>query len=409
MIFFNNNLAMGEPIILESLPNTRPTPTTKFIVPEHIVGTANLFIYIDGKLQRNNYADSSWNHITFNEPIAANQLFTAILFTDTGEGSGVDPLYHMFLNARDGEIIYRNSSKEHGVETDYSLIVGNFIDDPNSFDWDGVADGDFQIIFNTWQKFSHGQNGLFPSMPSELNGWSFLNGRIICSTNSTSYIGWVTPQAEQSYKLQATFKSNDSDDDTISLVLAFVEESGKEYTISAVRSNDGLVYRWALVYNFMQPDEWVIDDGTTLVQPGLGNWANTTNGVFVQGEKTGARIIAKTSQMNELPLVEASQLEVDLSSDLRLLKFLGPTQYGYGAFSQRNATFENINLVETDVYDMNTHTHYKYSPAEGWTNTSYTDIGELLGYGKFCWNETQKKLFYTGQGRIDIGLHWKEF
>ena len=45
MLFFNNNLAMGEPIIIESLPNTRPTPTKKFIVPEHIAGTKNLFIF----------------------------------------------------------------------------------------------------------------------------------------------------------------------------------------------------------------------------------------------------------------------------------------------------------------------------------------------------------------------------
>lgn len=410
MIFFNNNLAMGEPIILESLPNTRPTPTTKFIVPEHIVGTTNLLIFVDGQLQRNNYTDSGWNHITFANPIPTSALFTALLFTNTGGEEGTDPLYDALMSANNGQILFRNSSTESGIETNYSLIEGNFIDDINSFDWDGVAEDDFQTIFNTWEKFSHGQNGLFPSMPSELDGWSFNNGKILCTTNSTSYIGWVVPQPEQSYSIQATFKSNDTDDDTIALVLAFVREDGKEYTISAVRSNEGFMYRWALVYNFMQPDEWVIADGTDLVSPGLGNWSATANGAFVQGVKTATRISAKTSEMNQTAIVEGSKLEVDLSSDLRLLRFLGNTQYGYGAFSQRNATFENINLIETDVYDMLTNTHYLYTPAVGWTSTSYDSLGELLGYGKFCWNNKQKQLFYTGVGKIDIGgLHWQEF
>lgn len=412
MLFFNNNLAMGEPIILESLPNTRPLPTKKFIVPEHIVGTKNLFIFVDGVLQRNTYIDISWNTIEFNTELDTTKHIVSILFTQ-GALDQNENFYKLFLEGEEGQVVFNNPNKPHGVENDYTLTPGHYIEDSAEFDWTTATDTDFQAIFNTWEKFSHGQNGLFPSNSTELDGWQFINNRIISTTNSTTFIGWVTPEEKIAYNIQGKLKSTSTDDDAIAIVIAFKKINGVEYTLSAVRNNEDFGYRWALVYNFRQPTEWVVANGANLVKPGKGSWANCPNGVFIKAEKTNSTVRAFTSEMDSLDILPDSMLEISLTSDDRLLVFTQPTQSGYGCFSQQNSTFEEIDIIQSFAYNMLTHTAHKFTPATGWLSTQYQNIGEVLGYGRFFYNPTTSKLFYTSKNNIHNiiakPLEWRNF
>ena len=411
MLFFNNNLAMGEPIIIESLPNTRPTPTKKFIVPEHIAGTKNLFIFINGQLQRGNYVDNSWNTVEFLDDIAQSAHFVSVLFVQ-GDGEDTANFYKLFLEGDEGQVVFNSPKSVHGIENDYMLTRGHYIETDEEFDWVAATETDFGAIFNTWETFSHGSNGLFPSNAAELSGWNFVNNRIVSAMNSTTYIGWITPDAKTSYNIQGTLKSTNFDNDTIAIVVAFTKHNNKEYTISAVRNNEDFGYRWALVYNFRQPDEWVIANGSSLVRPGTGSWQTAPNGVFVKAEKNSGAIRAWASEMNETSINDESMLEISLTSDDRLLKFTGATQSGYGCWSQQDSTFENIDVVETRAYNMSTQTEHIFTPATGWVQTTHSNIGEVLGYGRFFYNPQTSKLFFTGkqsENLITKPLEWQNF
>lgn len=83
--FFNSSLANLEPIIIESPPNVRPSDQIIFNVPEHIVGTKNLFIYLDGILQTD-YEDISYNTIKFNQPVSVDKYFKAVFLPHPSGG-----------------------------------------------------------------------------------------------------------------------------------------------------------------------------------------------------------------------------------------------------------------------------------------------------------------------------------
>lgn len=92
--FFSNSLLFVDGKVnetVESLPNTRPAPTSTFDVPLHTIDTTNLLVFVNGMLQTKDYdyQDISSSQIRFNRSINEVELFKAVLIkTDNSNGSG---------------------------------------------------------------------------------------------------------------------------------------------------------------------------------------------------------------------------------------------------------------------------------------------------------------------------------
>ena len=149
-------------------------------------------------------------------------------------------------------------------------------------------------VFYGWYRFSHGGGSPFarpdtsqPANENELDAWNYTGSTeaINCTVNSTSYIGFVTPADGKvdAFDLSVSFTSSQPiDNDVVSIVLAFnVDSSGKEHTISLIRSGNKTYptqYLYAIVYNFAMPDESTIFDGNNLITD-----TNTTSWGTVDG------------------------------------------------------------------------------------------------------------------------------
>lgn len=224
-------------------------------------------------------------------------------------------------------------------------------------DADAIKDTpvDQQAIFNTWKRFSHKASGVFPASAAELNAWGFNNTtkRFYNTTNSSTFIGVVSDKKYTDYAMTVKLTSTAEDDDIIGVVVAFYKDpvTGKEFTLSVVRSPGGFSPLYGLVYNYSQTaanGEWMIANGNSTVTWGSGqagggsgttkNWSALPNGTLIKVVRKGDVVDVYTSNWNNPnTILESTKLSVDLSSDPRLHKFRGPSSYGFCALSQANS------------------------------------------------------------------------
>jgi hypothetical protein len=114
-----------------------------------------------------------------------------------------------------------------------------------------------QDIFNTWGRFN-GNNYYANKAAADAAGdnnakaWQFLiePDRVSMPLNVDPYNGFVSNESLENYTLEATFASNDTDNDTIGLVIAFVREGSTNYILSALRTQGGTepISGWGVTY-----------------------------------------------------------------------------------------------------------------------------------------------------------------
>lgn len=201
-------------------------------------------------------------------------------------------------------------------------------------------------LFADGYRFSHGGVNQ-PSRPEELTGWSYNEGSdILQSTiNSNSYIGLVSSVVSDVYDLEVKLISSSADDDRMGMVLAFaVDAQGREHTLSAIRNNDSPTFTWAVIYNYLQPDSWLIAEGShTVARRMPPTWSDVfPNGTKIWIERRDNLITTWTSQTGSDTPDMATQLVIDLTLDPRLAIFNQPCAIGFSCFSQANTRFIDI-------------------------------------------------------------------
>lgn len=217
-------------------------------------------------------------------------------------------------------------------------------------------------LFNRGFRFSH--SGIpQPSNAAELSGWTYDPATdILCSSiNSLSFIGLVSDIVTDAYDLQAKLIANNADDDRMGIVLAFAtDDTGREHTLTAIRNNDSPAFTWRLVYNYMQPDIWVIADGSGTVPRGVpSNWgAVYPEGTVIQVERRQNLISVWTSQFGDAAIDPLTLLAVDLTTDPRLDIFNQECALGFACHSQAQTQF-------VDVVCQTYHMEYPYSGTTG--------------------------------------------
>ncbi|MNZ25640.1 hypothetical protein D3C78_428100 [compost metagenome] len=257
----------------------------------------------------------------------------------------------------------------------------------------------FATIFNKWPRISHGSNGIFPSVPAELDGWSYDSGtdRISSTTNSTSLVGIISTDRFDSYEFETIMKSNAADDDGIGMCLAFKKIGDKEHTLTVIVSGGGLSPGGGVV-NGQQPLILIAVNFNQGANNGMVVLAAQNLGIPAQNWNVGAdlvngvRVVAKRSAGGTF---EVTCTRADGSPWPTPFYWTGniPTQFltkcpiGYVAISQPGATWQNVKLPTSkrDIIDTRDLTVWRYIN-NNWVNAGKANNPDVLSPGRLYKN-----------------------
>ena len=286
------------------------------------------------------------------------------------------------------------------------------------------APTDPQVVFNTWNRFSHQTTSQPLANQTDLNAWSYNSNTssVENSLNTSSSTGFYSTRKYESYTHEAVLKSTAADNDMIGVVVGYIIEDGKHYTLSAVRLTNGggsfglSNIQWALVYNMGQSghtdttrNQSTIVNGTSTVTTYTSGWSSFPNGVKIYVRKIGASLSIKTSDFNSSTIDDTTEITFDLSSDSKTQRFAGAVPYGYIAWSQGPASFSNLSFTpdvpESIIHfqDNGSTTFYEYnSGTSSWDVDTSSTLGEKKG--KFYHNDkTGRTFFNDGDNVVPIG------
>ena len=262
-----------------------------------------------------------------------------------------------------GQQYFVSTNNTNRLETDYLLTVNDKYVETAAELAEEIADvTTLQEVFNTWNRFSHSGSSGYPANASEMNAWVYNSGpgTISQPLNTGTATGFYSVDTYENYTHTARFTSGQTDNDIGFMVIGFVAEgtgaSYKQHTLSAVRQTDGAIggmASWDLVYNIGQSDQAILTaatnggSGPANAATSTGGWNTYTDGTLIFTQKTGKNITIRTSyySSSNLALNPATDMDFDLLSDSRTVRFAGPVPYGYGAWSQGDMTISEISFI----------------------------------------------------------------
>ena len=262
-----------------------------------------------------------------------------------------------------GQQYFVSTNNTNRLETDYLLTVNDKYVETAAELAEEIADvTTLQEVFNTWNRFSHSGSSGYPANASEMNAWVYNSGpgTISQPLNTGTATGFYSVDTYENYTHTARFTSGQTDNDIGFMVIGFVAEgtgaSYKQHTLSAVRQTDGAIggmASWDLVYNIGQSDQAILTaatnggSGPANAATSTGGWNTYTDGTLIFTQKTGKNITIRTSYYSStnLALNPATDMDFDLLSDSRTVRFAGPVPYGYGAWSQGDMTISEISFI----------------------------------------------------------------
>ncbi len=296
-----------------------------------------------------------------------------------------------------GQYLFIKSNNTNQVETDFLVNTSVFVETQDELTTAQSSLTDYATIFNTWTRFSHNSTSNQPASSSELNAWAFDAGTgvISCTQNTSTYIGFVSPDKYSDYTLEVRLTSTDADNDAISVLIGwFVDSSGREYTLSAIRDTGGVTAGWQVVYNYLRSDEYVVSNGNSTVTR-TGGWADYGSvGTKILITRTGNQFTLVTTQLGSQTYDQSTQLLVDLNSDSRLEKFKGASNYGYGAFSQGAASFTTLTFTGAGkIYDIRNNNLYVLQGTT-WSLSTTANLATDFKPGRLLTSTNNNRTYY---------------
>ena len=310
-----------------------------------------------------------------------------------------------------GEFVVSSVNNSNTYTTDFLVSVSDkIVDDDGALATELADTPSLADIFNTWDRFSHNTSLTFPANASEAAAWSYNAGTntVSSTVNSGTVTGFYSPETYDDWTFETDLASAGTDNDIGFVVAGFVIDpvTGYEYTLTVFRQTNGGIGglgSWGIVYNMGQTDQQVLATNSTA--PGSGGW-NSVGSTRIKVVKNGRYITATTSQFGGLTLDPATELTYDLGSNANTTRFAGPVQYGFGAWSQDQCAFTNINFVPQVpelLYDFSSGNIYTYSAANQlWSIDTDRSLNDAPG--RILHNFKTGRTFYnTGSGGYAIG------
>ena len=245
------------------------------------------------------------------------------------------------------------------VETPTGLYVPKLLtEDTDSITWVIESKGEsLDEIFNNGIVFSHSNNSWNNvSNAIEANTWYWDDTlkSFVQPNNTETFTGFVTENFYDNYTHTATIRSTNSDDDVNGLVIGFVfDENMNPHTLSAVVDSGGMGLRWAVVYDYMLPDQQTLftsgngPEGTIPANR-ASEWSSRL-GIMINVTKYENLVTCTCSDWDGTTLNEATKISFDLNNYSWGYLFKKQVRYGYCNYSQSHSYFTDISFMSKNT------------------------------------------------------------
>lgn len=282
----------------------------------------------------------------------------------------------------------------------------------------------FGTVFNQWERISlNGTNKMMD--PAEANAWAYDAALdvITCSVNSSYTTGFLSPESYDNYVFEVELSSNNPDDDSIGLCLAYLEENGVPFSLMMYRTfstvvPNGAGFKVEPVYVVMNPGPVSqgmkhvggvtgtlhLTDGVTpapatgiVNNGGYGGW-NTAGPIRVKVERTATQIKIWTTDVGSPDVYsDVNSLTINLTSN-DLKRFQQPSRIGYIAFSQPLASFKVFQAPGSNkpILDARDGSMWRYEN-RAWKQylSGSVQVQAELPQGRLYSSSVNKRLYYT--------------
>lgn len=275
-----------------------------------------------------------------------------------------------------------------------------------------------QDIFNTWYQFVHRANNQNTEELQSEKQWSYNaeTDSIMSNVNTSSYIGFISPDSYKNFYLKIKCTSNDSDNDMASLICGFYKDSnGIEHTLSICRSYGTNVFnpKWQLIYDYTGQTttdrQYVLFSDDTY----QGDDAAVKDQSFVMFEvhKEGKTLTCKTGVNDSevldetttctftLPNTKPDDWSNEMWDNLNIM--FQSTRIGFGNTSW-NTSFKIVdqNILSSNmIYDWVHNDVYEFEN-NTWSKTGTFDKNTFTMNYSLIYSSINKKIFYYRNGDV---------
>lgn len=239
----------------------------------------------------------------------------------------------------------------------------------------------FTAVFDRWKRISRSQGT--PGDKShldELETWQYNvdSDTIECTKNTSSLVGFVSPDSYEDYVLEVEVNSAAADDDYIGVIIAYAtDNAGETHVLTAMRqlnSSAPLTIEknrgthgantgpWFLnVYNGLQWADGA--EATQSIESGIhGGWSTIDIPYKIKITREGDVITVETTNTGETTYFEPAKTVIDLTNEAELEVFRGAQRFGYCCLSQPQSTWLVLQRPGTmePIYDIPNQRLWRY-------------------------------------------------
>ena len=266
-------------------------------------------------------------------------------------------------------------------------------------------------VFNTWDRFAN--NDFFPKgvgATGEAAAWVWDDAKqaAVMPLNTAAWVGFVSPDATDTYEIDVVIKSDNADDDANGLVLAFNRVGNINNRLSVQLHQGGLgpAASHSITIAGSTSATLVLNDfagrKSNVAFPSDGGWRGKFSRVKVTRKGDNFKVLS--SQWNSLLLDPASLMEVTLDSSPAQSQFKGAKPWGFLNSSQPASYFTLNSFKGGTLYDIvvdvSTNKVYRYSNG-GWAVLPGLKAQDVFGAPRTLTNsETGKSFKLNADGTI---------
>jgi len=245
-----------------------------------------------------------------------------------------------------------------------------------------------ETIYNRWNVF--GQDNYYeyptrPTLPPESSWFYRSDLKSVYQPDNSGYSnGFISSEKLYRYQLEATLRSDSTDDDGNGIVVAFVRDTvnSQNHFLTAFIANGGIggSSYFTLVYDFptarMKTYASRTYDRVYDNPSGNSGWQQS-GPVRLKIVRENDIITCYATKWNDLNNYQPDPIVIDLNSDSFLNVFKGAQSYGFMSISQPGSFYQDIVMVGgTDynyIYDNQAHIAYTYDTTVNlWKTTAVT-------------------------------------
>lgn len=230
----------------------------------------------------------------------------------------------------------------------------------------------FASVFGRWDRISRNDDPTAGDAvnPDELETWVYHEDTdtIECTKNTSTFVGFVSPDAYDDFIMEVEVNSAGDDDDFIGVIAAYALDSdGVSHVLSVMRGLNNIapmaIYKdrgsfsgnaWQLpVYEGLTWADGTVADGSAAANA-YGGWDTITVPYKIKITRKGDILTIETSNTGETTYFDPAKTVIDLSSVSELEVFRGPQRFGYCCLSQEKSTWNVLQRpgAKKPIYDL---------------------------------------------------------